>query len=173
VLLLLLIFISPITINYFYQQNANRIAGLNSELQYVNIQISQINPLVESTNQLSEDLSLLREKLVLLDTLSKGSREWSAKLNILNEGMRGIGNTWLTDMRPVNEGMYIEGYTLYRNRIPQVVNIFDQATLLNVSIQEEREKEIFNFSIVIKEFAEDPSIYSPAVPDGIQEIITN
>ncbi len=87
VILLVLIFLAPITFNYFYQQNARQIESLSSELQTINSQITQIEPTVQATNELSNDLSLLREKLVLLDTLSNGSREWNAKLDILNEGM--------------------------------------------------------------------------------------
>lgn len=173
VLMLLLIFASPITFNYYYQQNVSYIDELSSDIEQTTNQIAQIQPVVESTNQLTEDLELLREKLVLLGELSEGSKEWSIKLNILNEGLNKIKNTWLTSLSPTQAGMYIDGYTLYRNRIPRVVNIFSDATLLNVSIQEEREKEIYKFSISIKEFTDDKSVYSPAVPEELEEVIGN
>jgi len=172
VFLLVLIFLTPITFNYFYQQNVQQIDDLSSDLTQLNSQIEQIEPTVQATNELSNNLSLLREKLVLLDTLSQGSREWSAKLDILNEGMRPIENTWVTSMTQAQNGTFVEGYTLYRNRIPRVVNIFAQATLLNVTIEDIREQEVYRFSILVSEFAEDPSVYSLPKSDELREILT-
>ena len=172
VILLALIFLAPITFNYLYQQNARQIDSLSSELQTINSQIAQIEPTVQATNELSNDLSLLREKLVLLDTLSNGSREWQAKLDILNEGMRPIQNTWVTSMTQAQNGTFVEGYTLYRNRIPRVVNIFKEATLLNVTIEDIREQEVFRFSILVSEFATDNSVYSLPKTDELKEILT-
>lgn len=172
VILLVLIFLAPITFNYFYQQNARQIESLSSELETINSQITQIEPTVQATNELSNDLSLLREKLVLLDTLSNGSREWNAKLDILNEGMRPIQNTWVTSMTQAQNGTFVEGYTLYRNRIPRVVNIFEEATLLNVTIEDIREQEVFRFSILVSEFAADDSVYSLPKTDELKEILT-
>ncbi len=172
VFLLVLIFLTPITFNYFYQQNVQQIDDLNSDLTQLNSQIESIEPTVQATNELSNNLSQLREKLVLLDTLSQGSREWSAKLDIINEGMRPIENTWVTSMTQAQNGTFVEGYTLYRNRIPRVVNIFAQATLLNVTIEDIREQEVYRFSILVNEFAEDPSVYSLPKSDELREILT-
>jgi len=173
ILLLVLIFLSPVTVNYFYQQNAAQIESLNNDVNRLQSQITQINPTVESTNQVMNELDQLREKLVLLDTLSKGSREWSTKLDILNNGIDRIGSTWLTSMSQSNDGTFIQGYTLFRSRIPRIVELFDEATLLNVTIREIREQEVFEFSISIKEFAEDPAAYSPPKPEDLQQILNN
>lgn len=172
VILLALIFLAPITFNYFYQQKARQIENLSSELETINAQITQIEPTVQATNEISNDLAQLREKLVLLDTLSNGSREWQAKLDILNEGMRPIENTWITSMTQAQNGTFVEGYSLYRNRIPRVVNIFDDATLLNVTIEDIREQEVFRFSILVNEFAVNDSVYSLPKSDELKEILT-
>ncbi len=176
VILLLLIFLAPITFNHFYQQYSRQIDNLSSELDQVNAQITEVTPTFNSTNRLTEELGLVREKLVLLDTLSKGSREWSAKMDLLNEGLRNIGSTWFTSLsqgqpqgniRPV----YLEGYTLYRARIPRVVDLFAEATLMNVDIEENREQEVYRFSIMISRFVRDRSVYSPDTPEEIEEIL--
>ena len=172
IILLALIFLAPITFNYFYQQKAKQIENLSSELETINAQITQIEPTVQATNEISNDLAQLREKLVLLDTLSNGSREWQAKLDILNEGMRPIENTWITSMTQAQNGTFVEGYSLYRNRIPRVVNIFADATLLNVTIEEMREQEVFRFSILVNEFAVNDSVYSLPKTDELKEILT-
>ncbi len=171
VILLFLIFLTPITFNYFYNQNVQQISELENNLTHINAEINQVNPLVERTNELSSDLSALSEKLVLVDTLSNGSREWSAKMGILNSAIQQTPNTWITSMSQSDNGTFIEGYTLYRNRIPSMVEEFYDATLLNVTNQEVREQTVYQFSILIKRFVRSDSIYSPPTPEGIQELI--
>ncbi len=171
-LILFLIFLTPITFNYFYNQNVSQIESYNSELNQMNSRIESLNPIVEKANQLENDLSTLREKLTMLDTLSQGSREWSAKLGIINSGMRNIGNSWITSFSEQSDGgVFLRGYTLYRNRIPRIVNIFEDATLMNVSNEEIREQEVYNFAILVKEFTEADSIYSPPTPEEVENLI--
>ncbi|HEX6983594.1 MAG TPA: hypothetical protein VF181_12615 [Balneolaceae bacterium] len=170
-LILFLIFLTPITFNYFYNKNARQIESLTTELNMMESQIKRLTPIVQNANELSADLAILKEKLTLLDTLSRGTKEWSEKFRILNEGVRGINNTWLTSFAQDEGGAMIRGYTLYRNRIPRVIDIFDEATLLNVTIEEMREKEVFSFSILVKRFAASDSVFSPATPVEVQKLI--
>ena len=173
-LILLLIFLTPITFNYFYNQNVQEIESLSRELNQLDTQIENINPVVNKANQLSEDLSTVREKLVMLDTLAQGSKEWSEKLRILNQGIEDVGSSWITSFAEQSEGgVFIQGYTLYRNRIPQIVNVFSDATLMNVNSEEIREQQVFSFSILAKRFAKSDSIYSPPTPEEVQNLIGN
>lgn len=171
--LLFLIFLSPITFNYLYNQNVQKIETAERELTQINSQITQINPIVESTNEIKDNLAILREKLVLLDTLSQNSMEWSVKFDILNDGINEVNNSWITSMSESDDGVFIQGYALNRNRIPRIVNIFNDATLLNVTSEEIREQEVYNFSILAKSFVADPSVYSPDSPDEVQALIEN
>ncbi|MDX1638271.1 MAG: hypothetical protein R3281_09890 [Balneolaceae bacterium] len=174
IVLLLLIFLAPLTINYFYQQNARQIQSMNNELQLINSQIQQVTPTANATNEISDQLSSLREELVLLDTLSRGTREWSTKLQILNEGIDdNVRGAWLTGMQNSDGEVQLNGYSLYRNQIPEIVNIFADATLMNVNIETLREQELFRFSIVVKQFTEDNSRYSPPKPDDLKTILGN
>lgn len=173
VILLFLIGLMPIVFNYFYQQNSRTINNLEAEIGRIDAQITELTPTVNSANQIKEDLSLLRQKLVLLDTLSSESKAWTEKLRILNQGMRQVGSSWITTMRFTEDGLFFEGYTLYRNRVPRIVNIFADATLMNVSIDEIREQEVFRFVILVKEFARDKSIYSPEKPDALKQVLSN
>ncbi|MDX1618779.1 MAG: hypothetical protein R3224_08335, partial [Balneolaceae bacterium] len=58
-----------------------------------------------------------------------------------------------------------------RGRIPQIVDIFADATLLNVTIEDIREREIYSFVISIREFARDRNLYSPERPDDLRTIL--
>ena len=172
-LLLFCIFLTPIVFNYFYNKNVNEIENKTEQLSQLNSQITQITPIVESTNELKNNLSILREKLVLLDTLSRGTKEWSVKLNMLNSGINRVNNSWITSLSESNEGAFLQGYTLNRNRIPRIVNIFEEATLLNVNVEEMREKDVYNFSILVKKFVGDKSVYAPSSPKEVQNLIEN
>lgn len=170
-LILLLIFLTPITFNYFYNQNANKIESFNNELEQMNSQLEKLEPIIQKTNELEQNVSILREKLTMLDTLAQGSREWSEKFKILNQGIESVGSSWLTSLSRSGDGNYLQGYTLYRNRIPKIVNIFADATLLSVNNEEMREQEVYTFSILVKEFAENDSVYSPPTPEEVQNLI--
>lgn len=173
-LILFMIFLAPITFNYFYTQNAQQIADYNSQLDRMNAQIEKLNPIVSSSDELKEDLSTLREKLTMLDTLAEGSREWSAKLNILNEGIQKVGSSWITSFSEQSSGgVFLRGYTLYRNRIPEIVNIFEDATLMNVDNEVIREQDVYNFAIMINKFTTHDSLYSPSTPEEVKILIGN
>ena len=172
-LLLFLIFITFPVANYFYKQNERDIDALSTELQRTNAQIEQIQPTVNQAVEVSENLTLLTSKLGVLDSLSNGSKAWSARLDILNRQMSNIPNTWITSMSKTQEGTFIEGYSLYRNRIPAIVDIFDQATLLSVNTEVTREKELYKFSMIVQEFTADSSMYSPEKPERIEQILNN
>jgi len=173
-LILFLIFLAPITFNYFYTQNAQQINSLSSELDQMNSRIEKLNPIVNSSNELESNLTTLREKLTMLDTLTEGSREWSTKLSILNDGIQDVGSSWLTSFSNQSSGeVFVQGYTLYRGRITDIVNIFKDATLMNVNNEEIREQQVYSFSILIKEFTEADSLYSPPTPEEVENLIAN
>lgn len=171
--LLVLIFFVPIVFNHFYNKNTARLNELNSELRIVNSRIIQIEPIVQRTKEMSQNLSLLMSKLSLIDSLSTGSKEWSAKFSILNIQMDQISGSWFTSMTKTQKGIFIEGYTLYRNRVPAIVDIFAGATLLHVNIDEIRGEEIYQFSILIDAFTADSTLYSPDQPESIRKLLSN
>lgn len=174
ILLLLLIMLTPIATNYFYNQNASEINRLRSDINTIDNQIRSLEPTVQRYNGISNELSQIQSKLTLLSQLSEGTLRWSTNLNLLNRGIEDVNSVWLTSLSPVQSNdIEISGYALYRNRIPQLANIFDNSTLLNVTSQEIREKEVFEFEYVVKDFFADEEVYTPESVQGIREIIGN
>jgi Tfp pilus assembly protein PilN len=172
-IILALIFLVPITFNYFYQQNVQKIDSLTSELQQLNNNIERINPIVEETRGLEQKIAELKNNLVLLNDLSENTREWSVKLSILNEGIDNVNNSWITSMSQSEGGVSLQGYTLYRNRIPEIVNIFEEATLMNVNNEEIREQRVYRFSISVDKFTASDDIYSPPQPEEVKNLIAD
>ncbi|HYW35306.1 MAG TPA: hypothetical protein VE868_07865 [Balneolaceae bacterium] len=170
-LLLILIFLSIPTINYFYKVKASKISSLSSQLDRTSQRIKQLEPIVKETNKISHNLTLLTTKLELLDSLSAGSKAWSTKLALLNKGMKQISHSWFTSFSATNKGSLIKGYTLYRNRIPAIVDLFTDASLLSVNSEKIRGARIYQFSLIVRKFVQDTTAYSPEKPESIKQIL--
>jgi hypothetical protein len=55
----------------------------------------------------------------------------------------------------------VDGFSLYQERVPELAAQFKTVTLLNVRKQEIREREIYSFSMMIREVVDDPSLFTP------------
>lgn len=173
-LLLLFIMLSPIVANHFYTQYDADIDRLQGEISTLDAQIQTLEPTVQRYNQISNELSQIQSKLTLLSELNEGTLRWSTNLDLINRGIEDVNSVWLTSLRPVqNNNVEINGYAIYRNRIPELASIFNNTTLLNVRSEEIREKEVYQFVYVIKDFFENEEIYTPESVQGIRELIGN
>jgi len=166
--LLLLIFLSLPVTNYFYIQNANRIDVLEADIQRLDNQINDLLPTINNYNDINAQLTGIQDKLVLLDTLNKGTIRWSTNFNILNQGIDDVENVWLTSFsRSQNPaGFLITGIARDRDRIPMVADLFANATLLDVTLNEIREQQVYNFTYLVKDIVSDESVYDPVLSDN-------
>ncbi|MBD3615709.1 MAG: hypothetical protein HUJ22_03980 [Gracilimonas sp.] len=170
-LLLLFILLTPIVANHFYTQYASEIDRLNSDVSTLNAQIRSLEPTVQRYNEVSAELSQIQAQLTLLGELNQGTLRWSTNLDLLNRGFNDVNSVWITSMSPAQgQNMELNGYAMYRNRIPQLADIFDNATLLNVRSNDIREEEVYQFEYVVKDFFEDENIYTPESVQGIREL---
>lgn len=170
-LLLLLILLTPIVANYFYTQNAAEIDRLTTEVTSLDNQIRSLEPIVQEFNRINSELEQIQTKLVLLNELNQGTLRWSSNLNQLNRGVEDVNSLWITSMSGgQNNNIELQGYSIYRSRIPQLADVFENATLLGVTSDEIREKEVYVFRYRIKNFFEDESVYSPQSLQGIEEL---
>ncbi|MCP9292679.1 MULTISPECIES: PilN domain-containing protein [Gracilimonas] len=171
-LLLLLILLTPIISNHFYTQNAAEIDRLRNEVSTLNSQIQSLEPTVQRYNQISSDLEQIQAKLVLLSELNQGTLRWSKNLDRINSGVDDVNSVWLTAATTLPNGdIELSGYAVYRERIAELADVFEDATLLNVTSDQIREQDVYSFTYVVSEFFEDESIYTPQSVQGIEELI--
>jgi hypothetical protein len=171
-LLLLLILVTPIITNHFYTQNATEIDGLRSDIANLDAQIRSLEPTVQRYNQITTELNQIQSKLTLLSELNEGTLRWTKNLDLLNRGAENVNSLWLTSMSANQNGIVeIDGYAMYRDRIPSLAKVFEGATLLNVSSDEIREREVYQFEYTVQDFYEDENIYTPESVQGIRELI--
>ncbi len=171
VLLLLLIAAIPILLNTKYQTGQNTISRLETEQRVLQTEILQIKPLAGTVESLFIELDEENSRLVLLEQQSTEALKWSQSLDKLNYGMWPIQNTWLTSMQSVNEGMILDGYTLYRSRIPRIARIFNDASISQVSKGEIREQNVYRFTILVNSITADTTLFNPDTPTVSEEQI--
>lgn len=171
-LLLLFILLTPIISNHFYTQNATEIDRLENEARSLDRQIQSLEPTVQQYNRITNELDQIQTKLMLLNELNQGTLRWSSNMDLLNSSVKNVNAIWLTSMQQLNDGeVEISGYSTYKNRIPQLADYFNNATLINVSASEIREQDVYQYQYVIKEFFESEDVYTPQSVKGIEELI--
>lgn len=171
-LLLFLILITPMVANYFITQNASEIDRLEGNISTLEAQIRSLESTVQRSNEITNELGQIQSKLALLSELNQGTLRWSTNLDQLNSGVSDINSLWITAMRQnQNNSIELAGVARYRDRIPMLADLFNDATLLNVTTAEIRLEEVFEFRYVVESFFEDENIYTPENVQGIQEII--
>ena len=136
-----------------------------------------MQPTVNNYNSINAQLSSISDQIVLLDTLNKGTLRWSTNLDIINKGISEIGGVWLISVssssspgQPGSGELEISGIASTRDKIAMVADLFEEATLLDVTINQLRERDIYAFTYVIRRIVRDQSIYSPSEDDPVEVI---
>lgn len=161
VLLLVLIGLFPVLLNHFYQQNSDQIMSLETESSQLTQMITNVEPLVTRSDEVSLELSSLQDQLTLLQELNENNIKWTVTLDSFNRAVQNTGSLWVTSFRQNDDVILIDGLSLFRQRIPELASRFETVTLLNVRKQEVREREIFSFTMMIRDVVDDPSLFTP------------
>ncbi|MFO7846880.1 MAG: hypothetical protein R6V27_09985 [Balneolaceae bacterium] len=161
ILLLLLIGLSPLLLNYFYQQNQSQIESLDQESVRLTRMITDVEPMVDRSEELTQELSTIQEQLTLLSDLNEDNIKWTVTMDRFNQAVQNTGNMWITSFRQNDDVLMVDGFSLIQSRIPDLANQFETVTLLNVRKQEIREREIYSFSMMIRDVVDDRSLFTP------------
>ncbi len=161
IFLLVLIGLFPVLLNHFYQQNRDQIMSLETESSQLTQMITNVEPLVTRSDEVSLELSSLQDQLTLLQELNENNIKWTVTLDSFNRAVQNTGSLWVTSFRQNDDVIMIDGLSLFRQRIPELASRFETVTLLNVRKQEVREREIYSFSMMIRDVVDDPSLFTP------------
>jgi len=172
IMLLVLIGLCPIVLNHFYQQNKTQIESLESESSQLSQMITDVEPLVTRSGELSQELSTMQEQLTLLQDLNENNIKWTITLDRFNQAVQNTGSLWVSSFRQNEDVIIVDGFSLYQERVPELASQFETVTLLNVRKQEIREREIFSFSMMIREVVDDPSLFTPQQSPEISDAST-
>jgi len=160
-ILLILIGFSPVVLNHFYQQNASQIDSLQNQADRLQSSIIELRPGVQQAEELTAQLSTMQEQLDLLTELSEDNIRWSTTLDMFNRAVNQTGGLWINSFRQNEDVIMVDGYALRQSSIPELARKFEAVTLLNVRKQDIRERDVYFFTMMIREITDDNTLYTP------------
>ena len=165
IVLLILVALTPIIFNFQYQEKKHTIENLERSIALTSSQIEQLQPVKTVVDSMMAEYSVIEAQLNRMDTLSAGSMKWSRTLEVISEGFAQITSSWLVDLHSTNDNFILQGFSLYRNRIPRLASIFADAEILEITEQEFRGVTLYSFRLRVNQVAEDPQFFNPDMPD--------
>ncbi|MFU8862087.1 MAG: PilN domain-containing protein [Cyclonatronaceae bacterium] len=172
--LILLIGFAPVMFNQMISERQSQINGLTNDINLVQLQINETRPVAAVVDVLTARLNEVSERLGLLEELSESTLRHSRTLKLLNDGIGNIPSTWITGLSLQDDNLVIEGFTLYRDRVPRVSNLFRRATILRVNQEEIRDEiEGYNFAISVARIVGDESEFTPEVQIPPMELMSS
>ena len=126
--------------------------------------IAENDRLKDAIAGLNDQIGRYNTALAVYDSLVPGSARWNKALAQLTKGVEDLGAIWITEVLALGDGsMRLQGYTLYRGRIPRISALFDNSTLSRVEVKEIRDKTppVYNFIITVPPQPDKPEQASP------------
>jgi len=164
VLLLALIALTPLFINYLYNNKAEELRGIEQQIQLTESEIAQYQPIANMTQDLMSEFSLMQAENDRLLVLSKYSQKWSQVFEIFNSGIEDISGVWLTTLRSEGENMSITGVSLTREQIPNISTLYSDGNVQQVQEAEIREQPVYSYSMQINNYKSDLVEFVPEIP---------
>lgn len=170
-LLLVLIFLSTFYFTY-------RISTLNAQLmskkdilERKKEQVEENRRIQQRIEDINNQIGRYKVALSVYDSLVPGYDRWSRMLEKISNGVESINSLWLTDLKMAREGeVILEGFSIYRSRIPRIAELYENTILRRVSQTEIREKTVYNFELRIPKEKEIPqSEVVLDIPPGVED----
>ena len=152
---ILLLALIPIATLYFTWQ----ISAQQQEIHQTQNTISSLKLRLGDVEQLENQFKLEKRQLKnlkrttqVMDSLMVGAKTWSSLLNTISVLKTEISGVWVTGISQKNaKTATIEGYSLYRNRIPQFTEALGKhANLTDVQLDKIRQQRVYKFRINIR-----------------------
>jgi hypothetical protein len=150
VVLLALLFLSTLFFTFQIGDKTKEIAAQEEILKIKEGQKLENQTLSNSIEGLQTELSRFESSLALYDSLVPGAERWSKVLTQFSHGVEDLNSLWLTDFATSENGaMTLNGFAVYRIRIPRVATLFENSILKEVNVQEIREKTVYRYKIEV------------------------
>jgi hypothetical protein len=160
-LLLALIAVSPFMFNQAYKAKQNEIETKIADIANLNQQISENKVLSTVVDLLTAEMGAIDVNTALLDTLAKDTQTWSYTLSLLNSEVSRIQGVWIQNIQYDEKTIIIQGFSLHRDRIPKISNLFENAIIQQVIEKEERKVKLYEFLIQVQSITSRSDLMSP------------
>lgn len=156
ILILILIALTPLFLNYLYQNRSSELADLQQQIDLLDTQIQELRPVATMTEDLMSEISLIQIENDRLLELAQYSQQWSQINQILNEGVSQIPNVWLTSLNTSDENTLVfEGYSMTRSQVPEFAALFTEGNIQRISQTEVRGETVYNFTLRVNNVQQD------------------
>jgi Tfp pilus assembly protein PilN len=150
VALLVFLFASTFFFTYSIVQKNKSIEDSRDLLERKRTQLAENETLQNSINGLQEQIGRFQASLALYDTLVPGSEYWSKVFTQMSHGVEDLNSIWLADFTSTPGGpMTMNGFTVYRTRIPRLATLFENSVLKEVNVQAIREQTVYRYKIEV------------------------
>jgi len=144
----------PLLTVYFTRSITQKLEEITSGEAELTLKQTQAKANVELRSRietLTKQLEGYKTALGVYNNIVPGSDRWSKVLAKLVNEFSTISAVWITDLSAKEDGtMTMNGFTLYKARVPRVARIFDSSVLQSVEVTEIRDKTVYKFQINVK-----------------------
>lgn len=152
-LLLVMIFFTTFFFTSRFAEQNDEVRKSRAELQKKQEQLAENQRLQAILDSLVAENSKFESALKVYDAVMPNYNRWSKVFNHLTNSIEGVNSVWIKDLSSKGDStIEMTGYTMYRQRIPRISNMFERAVLQNVDIENIRGKDVYRFLLVIKTF---------------------
>ncbi|MCK9408960.1 MAG: hypothetical protein WCX28_05535 [Bacteriovoracaceae bacterium] len=150
-LLLLLIFGTTFFFTSRFAELNEDVRRSRSDLQKKQEQLAENQRLQGILDDLIVQNSQYEAALRVYDELMPNYNRWSKMFNHLTGSVESVNSVWIKDISARGDStLELTGFTLYRQRIPRIANMFENATLQTVDIESIRGKDIYRFVLLVR-----------------------
>lgn len=155
-LLLVMIFAITFFFTSKYAVQNEEVRQSKIELQKKQNQLAENQRLQLIVDSLNGQNQQFQSALTVYDSLIPNYNRWSKVFTHLTNSVEGVNSIWIKDMvARADSAIELTGYSLYRQRIPRIANMFEVATLQSVDVENIRGKDVYKFILVIKKIDAD------------------
>jgi len=151
-LLLVLVFIFTFFFTTRYATLQREIVNTQRTLSQLQDKLSENEKLKTAIANIEDEIARYNKALGVYDSLVPDAERWHRTIVKLARGVGDLGGLWITELQAQPGGaMAIQGYALYRGRIPRIAALFDNATLTKVEVSEIRKNSppVYKFEISV------------------------
>ena len=154
--LLLLIFVSTLFFTSRYGKMNEEVRKSYEELQKYQLNLAENKRLEGILDSLKGQHTQYEKSLAVYDSIVPNYNRWSKVFSYLTNSVEDVNSIWIKDVVARTDGsVQLTGYSVYRQRIPRIASMFEQATLQSVDMEEIRGKQVYKFQLVVNKFEAD------------------
>ncbi|HEY9165370.1 MAG TPA: hypothetical protein VIS48_04330 [Candidatus Kryptonia bacterium] len=145
------VFGSTFYFTYNYASNQSKIKKIQSDIVTKQAQAAEISALRSQISTVQAQFVKYSAATTLLDSLMPNTIRWSTLMASLSETARQVGSMWLVDVHQINNDTYsVEGFSIYRDRIPRFAQSYPGSILRKVMVADIRGKTVYDFQVDLK-----------------------